>query len=102
MTLAEMVLKLSFSGLYNAFNNATDTDLIFPIPFVDQNVVVPANFLRNLLTKYHFNFILSLADIVWLYLISRYIITDVTKYIDRMKSGKILSTTDTNINTEVL
>lgn len=102
MMCLEMVLRLSFNGLYNAFNNATDTDLVFPIPFVGQNITVPSNFLRNLLTKYHFNFILTLADVVWLYLISRYIITDVTKYIDKMKSGKILSTTDTNINTEVL
>lgn len=95
-------LETLFTQLYNVFNDSTDKDLVIPLPFVSQNITIESNFFRNLLTKYHFNFILTLADMVWLYLISRFIITDITKYIDKMKNGKILTSTDTNITTEVL
>ena len=100
--VSSSALNNIFTTIYNAFTKTEVSDIEFPIPFVDQSITLEANFFRNLLNKYGFDFVVYLAQTVWLVAISTYIIKDISNYVDRLKTGEILTKSDTNIKTDIL
>lgn len=95
-------LNSIFTTFYNCFANAEEKDIVFPLPFVNKSITIPAKFLENTLKSHGFQFVVDLARTVWLFAISCFIIKDVSNYIDKLKTGEILSKSDTNIKTDIL
>lgn len=95
-------LNSIFTTFYNCFANADDKDIVFPLPFVNKSITIPAKFLENTLKAHGFQFVVDLARTVWLFAISCFIIKDVSNYVDKLKTGEILSKSDTNIKTDIL
>lgn len=95
-------LNSIFTTFYNCFANAEDKDIVFPLPFVNQSITIPAKFLENTLKAHGFTFIVNLARTVWLFAIASFIIKDVSNYVDKLKTGEILSKSDINIKTDIL
>lgn len=95
-------LNSIFETFYNCFANAEEKDVVFPLPFVNQSITIPAKFLENTLKAHGFTFIVNLARTVWLFAIATFIIKDVSNYVDKLKTGEILSKSDTNIKTDIL
>lgn len=95
-------LNSIFTTFYNCFANAEDKDIVFPLPFVNKSITIPSKFLENTLKAHGFKFVVDLARTVWLFAISCFIIKDVSNYVDKLKTGEILSKSDTNIKTDIL
>lgn len=95
-------LNAIFTQIYNAFTKTEVSDIEFPLPFVNKSIVLEANFFRKLLNKYGLESIVYLTQTVWLFAISTYIIKDISKYVDRLKTGEILTKSDTNIKSDML
>lgn len=88
-----------FTTLRQAFTNDSAIDFVFVIPFTNGDEIrIPATLTENIVP----DIIKNLIRLVYWFLISRYIIKDIASYIDKTKSGDILSHTDTNIKTEML
>ena len=95
-------LNSIFTTFYNCFANAEEKDIVFPLPFVNKSITIPAKFLENTLKAHGFQFVVDLARTVWLFAISCFIIKDVSNYVEKLKTGEILSKSDTNIKTDIL
>lgn len=95
-------LNSIFTTFYNCFANAEEKDIVFPLPFVKQSITIPSKFLENTLKAHGFKFVVDLARTVWFFAVSCFIIKDVSNYVDKLKTGEILSKSDTNIKTDIL
>lgn len=95
-------LNSIFTTFYNCFANAEEKDIVFPLPFVNKSITIPAKFLENTLKAHGFQFVVDLARTVWLFAISCFIIKDISNYVEKLKTGEILSKSDTNIKTDIL
>lgn len=95
-------LNSIFTTFYNCFANAEEKDIVFPLPFVNKSITIPSKFLENTLKAHGFSFVVDLARTVWLFAISCFIIKDVSNYVEKLKTGEILSKSDTNIKTDIL
>lgn len=91
-----------FTSIYNAFCTGNAQDIIFPIPFTNKSITLSANYVRNMLTNNGASWIILLIEAFWWYLISRFIIKDITNKITKIKSGDIESIESTNIKGDML
>lgn len=87
-----------FDTLRRTFTTNSDTSLIFHIPFTDGDIIIPANLTENIVPE----IIKNLIRLVYWYFISRYIVKDISSYIEKAKNGTITDGTDTNIKTDML
>lgn len=87
-----------FTALKDAFTSDNYIDIVIDLPFVDGSITIPADFLYDKVPAS----IVSLIQLVYWFMISRYIFLDVTHYIDKMKSGDIISTSETDIKADML
>ena len=91
-----------FTSIYNAFCTGTAQDIVFPIPFTNKNITLPANYVRTMLTNSNATWIITIIEAFWWYLISRYIIKDITNKITKIKSGNIEDIEQSNIKGDML
>lgn len=92
-----------FTKLYNKINNWSGDGIdgiSYPIPFTNQRIFVRADMTENIVNNW--GQLKNLLNLVWYVLVSLYVVKDVQKYIDGLKTGEILSKSDTNIKTEML
>lgn len=90
-----------FTQLYNAIDNWDTNGIVFPIPWSNgQNIVVPSDLTENIVANWVV--LKPLFSLVWYFLVSLFIVKDVQKYVDNMKSGEILTKSDTNIKSDIL
>lgn len=95
----------SESGIGNIFNslrtafttNQQGQDVVFPLPH-GGSIVIPANVTSSKIPP----LLVGLIRSVYWFLIARYIIKDVSSYVEKAKSGEILDSTDGNIKTDLL
>ena len=78
-----------FTSIYNAFCTGEPREIIFPIPFTNKNITLDPNYIRNSLTSANAGFLISFIEAFWWYLISRFIIKDIIKKVNLIKSGNI-------------
>lgn len=94
--------------IFTDFQNALTSDdyavdVVLPIPFTNKNITIPSNFVKVQLNKLPGHYaITSIIEVFWWYVIGRFIIKDILKYIDNLKSGDILKNSDTNIKADML
>lgn len=88
-----------FNTLKSAFTGGQASDIVFTVPFSNgQNIVISSDLTENIVPVA----IASLIRAFYWFIICRFIVKDIAKYIEKIKSGDILSKSDTNIKTEML
>lgn len=80
-------LNSIFDTFYNVFTSDNAQDIVFPMPYTNKNITIPANFLENLLNENNCGWIVNYIKAFWLYLIYRFIILDVAKKFRQINSG---------------
>lgn len=97
----------AFNGIFTRFYNAMTsngygTNITVPIPFTRKQITIPSNLTRNILAQYMGALFNDLIPLVWYFLVGLYILKDMAKIIQDIKSGDIMTKTDTNIKTDML
>lgn len=88
-----------FTTLRNTFTSDNYQDVVFTIPFTNgKTITLPSNLTENIVPET----IKTLIQMVYWFIIARFIVKDIAKYIENAKSGDIFSTSDTNIKTDML
>lgn len=92
-----------FMRFYNSMtSNSSGVAIDVPIPFTNKNISIPSNLTRNILSQYMGQLFNDLLPLVWYFLVGLYILKDMAKIIQDIKSGDIMTKTDTNIKTDML
>ena len=106
------VTTSSFNYIFNTIYNAITSEprsIEFTIPFIHYNFTINPNFIEEWLDRYtvtvvggYRNIILDLIHSFYYFIISYYILNDIRKNIEKVKSGDIMTHTDTNIKADML
>lgn len=91
-----------FQSIYNAFCTGTAQDIVFPIPFTEKNITLSPSYVSDMLSNNNAGWVLTLIQVFWGYLIGRFIVSDISKKIDKIKSGDIENIQNDNIKEEML
>lgn len=91
-----------FQSIYNAFCVGEAQNIVFPIPFTNKNITLSPYYVRDMLNNNGASWIYTLIQAFWGYLIGRYIISDISRKIDKIKSGNIENVENSNIKEEML
>lgn len=91
-----------FTSMYNAFCSGQAKDIVFPVPFTNKNITLKANYVRQMLSSSGATWVITIIEAFWWYIISRFIIKDITNKITKIKSGNIESIEETNIKGDML
>ena len=91
-----------FTSMYNAFCTGQAKDIVFPIPFTNKNITLKSNYVRQMLSNSGATWVITIIEAFWWYIISRFIIKDITNKITKIKSGNIESIEETNIKGDML
>ena len=87
--------------LYNLVHGSDHADNIrLTIPFVNYEFEIDYMLTLNMLNNYPV--ILNFLQTFYLFIISYYIVNDIRKNIEKIKSGDIMTHTDTNIKADML
>lgn len=91
-----------FTSIYNAFCTGSAQDIVFPIPFTGKEITLSPNYVREMLNSSNANWVINFIEVFWWYIISRFIIKDISKKITKIKSGNIENIENDNIKEEML
>lgn len=89
-----------FRTLESAFTDDTEQELRVTLPFVNKDItiscekIIPNETVRNFLT--------AISSSYWLFLVSIFIVKDMAKRFNKIKSGDIESVTNSNIKEDIL
>lgn len=95
----------SVNDLYSDIVEAFGVDggfaqsIILPIPFTDETITIPSTLVSSRVSG---TFIETIVTLFWWYIIGSFILKDILKYIDKLKSGDVISGSDTNIKADML
>lgn len=89
-----------FTSFYNTFTDTSSTELEVPIPFVDKSLKIKGSFVQDFLGEN--NIILLMLHALYYYFVSAFIIKDMMRIIDKIKSGDIATSSETNIKADML
>lgn len=97
-----------FTTIYNKLTEEPQ-NIVFNIPFVNYQFTINPNFLRQWLEQYTTevvggfrNLVLDFIYAFYYFTISYYIVNDIRKTIEKIKTGDIMTHTDTNIKADML
>lgn len=91
-----------FNFLKNSFTTGTARDIVIPVPFTNKSFTIQANFLKNILSKTEFSWVYNIIQAFWWYVISVFIVKDVSSKFTKIKSGNIENIQDNNIKEDML
>ena len=91
-----------FQSIYNAFCTGQAQDIVFPIPFTNKSITLSPYYVRDMLTNNGATWVYTLIQAFWGYLIGRFIVSDISKKINKIKSGNIENVENENIKEEML
>lgn len=91
-----------FTSIYNAFCTGEAKDIVFPIPFTDKNITLSATYVQDMLESANATWILTFINAFWGYLVGRFIVKDISKKIDKIKSGDAENIENSNIKEDML
>lgn len=91
-----------FDFLKNAFTTGTAKDIVIPVPFTQKNFTIQANFLQNILSKTEFSWVYNIIQAFWWYVISVFIVKDISSKFTKIKGGDIENIQDNNIKEDML
>lgn len=96
--IALILYFICIKRLFGA-SSGVSSPIVIPIPFTDKNITIPNDLVFS---RINGTFVLTIIQLFWWYIIGRFIVKDIISYIDRLKSGEIISHTDTNIKADML
>ena len=99
----EDITATGFDNIFNMFYNgitSNPVNIVLPIPFTNKTIIIEPNYIRNALGNQ--NILLNLIESFWYFAVSLYIVKDIQKVIEKIKSGDITSSSDTNIKADML
>lgn len=91
-----------FDLIYNGFTQGQAQDIVFPIPFTDKSIKIEPSYLENALRYNNAEWVITIIQAFWWFLISRFIIKDISKKIRKIKSGNIEDIQNNNIKEDML
>lgn len=94
----EHFLNDLFTNIRNAFTGDTYTDFVFTFPFSGESITIPSNYIESHIPSV----ILNLIRLFYWYIISRFMLKDVFRSVDKMRQGDWFLRSESNIKTEVL
>lgn len=80
----------------------TAKDIVIPVPFTGKNFVINANFLQTILAKTEFEWVANIIQLFWWYVISVFIVKDVSGKFTKIKGGDVENIQNSNIKEEML
>lgn len=94
-----------FNSFKSAFTDSSSSEISITIPFANRSFYLTSDFLSRYLKDVKFFGNVGFLDFIhmfWLFVFSLYIVKDVEKIVEKIKSGDIATSSDTNIKTEML
>lgn len=93
-----------FNQLKNIFISGQAVDIVIPIPFTNGgNITIPSSLTRDMLgTSTPAQTIINLIELIYNFLLARWIVKDVTNYISKLKDGSIVEGSTTDIKADML
>lgn len=88
-----------FTQLYNTFTKGSAKDLVIQIPFTKKSFVINA---KNVYAGAKLGFVQTLIEMFWYFVISYFIVQDIAKKINKIKSGNIEDVQQDNIKEDML
>lgn len=92
-----------FTTIMNVFTNLDTTqNVVLPIPFTNKSITIPGSYTRDMLTQSGATWLLSFITLFWWYIISRFIIKDVLKSVEKIQTGDVEHLENSNIKGDML
>lgn len=91
-----------FTMIYNAFCSGQAQNVVFPIPFTNTNITIPANYISDVLSATSFSWVKTFIELFWWYIISSFIVKDIAKKMNKAKSGDFENLENSNIKEDML
>lgn len=88
-----------FQTLYNTFTAGTAQDLVINIPFTSKSFVINT---QNVYGNANLGLVKTLIQTFWYFIISYFIVQDIGKKINKIKSGNIENIQEDNIKEDML
>lgn len=88
-----------FTQLYNTFTSGSAKDLIITIPFTEKSFTINSS---NVYGSADLGFVKTLIQLFWYFVISYFIVQDVGKKINKVKSGNIEDVQENNVKEDLL
>lgn len=88
-----------FNQIYTTFTSGSSKDLIITIPFVNKSFTINA---ANVYANVNLGFVKTLIESFWYFSISYFIVKDISKKINKIKSGDIEHVENDNIKEDLL
>lgn len=88
-----------FNQIYTTFTSGTSKDLVITIPFTDKSFTINA---ANVYGNVNLGFVKTLIEAFWYFVISYFIVKDISKKINKIKSGDIEHVEENNIKEDLL
>lgn len=88
-----------FNQLYNTFTSQTAQDLVITIPFTNKSFTINS---KTVYGGANLGFVKTLIEMFWYFIISYFIVQDIAKKINKIKSGDIENVQEDNIKEDLL
>lgn len=88
-----------FQQIYNTFTGGAAQDVVITIPFTNKSFTINAN---TVYSGANLGFVKTLIEAFWYFLISYFIVQDIGKKINKIKSGDIEHVQEDNIKEDLL
>lgn len=97
--IAENGFNNIFNQLYNTFTAQTAQDLVITIPFTKKTFTINS---KTVYAGANLGFVKTLIETFWYFIISYFIVQDIAKKINKIKSGDIENVQEDNIKEDLL
>lgn len=94
----EHFLDEIFSKIRNTFVNDSYVDVEIPVPFSENTITIPSNYIEEHIPA----ILINLIRLFYWFIIGRYIFKDVFGYVDSLRQGDFFMQSEKDIKTEVL
>ena len=89
-----------FSTLYNVFTSDNSKDIVLPIPFTGKSFTISKTTLFGDFSQ--LTWLENLSSVFWYFIISLFIVKDISKRFNKIKSGDIENVVNSNIKEDLL
>lgn len=96
--IAEGGIDSIFTTIKNTFTSSGGVDVVVPVPFTDKSFTIPSNMVEEACP----NWIKIIIKAFWWYIISVFIVSDISNKINKIKSGNIENLENSNIKESML
>lgn len=89
-----------FTTLYNVFTSDNSKDIVIPVPFTNKSFTISKASLFGEFNQ--LSWLENLSSIFWYFIISLFIVKDISKRFNKIKSGDIENVVNSNIKEDLL